>query len=86
MDDIIQLSRDPRFTGDNVDGVRAYFTCADNDTPDHVTEIKLIFVPVDKNGHDILVINLPEEELAMSAVEDFTKPCPSACDVDSPLY
>ncbi len=87
MDDIIQLSRDPRFNNGNVSGVRAYFTCANGDTPDHVTEISLVFVPIDQNGHDILVISTPGgEDVSMSAVEDFTKPCPSACDLDSPLY
>src|ERR1044072_9410501 len=82
MDDIIRLSRDPRFTGKNIGGVRAYFTCADNDTPDNVTEITLIFVPIDKDGNDMMVIDLPQEGVVVSAVEDFTKPCPSACDVN----
>ena len=85
LDDIMQLSRDPRYQ--NISGVRAYFTCAENDTPQNVTEVSLILVPVDQEGNDILEINVPSDSgVVVSAVEDFTKPCPSACDVNSPLY
>jgi hypothetical protein len=72
-----------------ITGFRAYFTCNENDTPDNVTEISLIFVPVGTvNGvPDSDILYFPEPDASLNtAVVDFTKPCPQACDTISPLY
>lgn len=72
-----------------ITGFRAYFTCNENDTPDNVTEISLIFVPVGTvdgvPDSDMLYFAGPDASLT-TAVVDFTKPCPQACDTISPLY
>ena len=41
---------------------------------------KLMLVGVDKDGNDL--INDEKKQF----IYDFTQPCPSTCDVDSPLY
>jgi len=92
VQDILDLVHDYRHRGIEMEGVRAYFTCALPDGTDNTEkcmEISLIFVPVDKDNKDILEIpTIGKEGLkgTESGVEDFTKPCPSVCDVDSPLY
>lgn len=39
-------------------------------------EYKLMFVPVDSKGNDLIDLG----------IYDMTKPCPDCCDVNSPLY
>ena len=69
-------------------GVRAYFAVNkdDEDLPDDITAL---IVPVDLKGNDIINtpagIGLGEDE-GGSEIYDFTTPCPSECDVDSPLF
>ncbi|RAJ04238.1 hypothetical protein LX64_03118 [Chitinophaga skermanii] len=81
--DIKRLSESLQY--EELKGVRAYFTVGQYDSIKDVKEISLIFVPVDKDDRDILEFTF-DEDLSESAVEDFTKPCPQACDKTSPLY
>ena len=68
-------------------GVRAYFAvkASDQALPDDITAL---IVPVDLAGNDIVLnegvgLGAPDFD---SEVYDFTMPCPTECDVDSPLY
>lgn len=76
-------------------GVRAYFAIneADEDLPDDITAL---IVPVDLKGNDIIITpdGLPRNGNAnglgdddpSTEIYDFTTPCPTECDVNSPLY
>lgn len=75
-----------------VSSVRAYIGVAkfenhDTKPPEIRYEEKLLIVGVDKNGKDMIkavdpnVLGDGEGE----DIYDFTKPCPDACDDDSPL-
>lgn len=55
-------------------GVRAYNGIND------LGDFKLMIVAVDKNGNDLI-----DEDKGLY-IYDFTKPCPSDCDNNSPLY
>ncbi|QTE24137.1 hypothetical protein [Polaribacter cellanae] len=49
---------------------------------------KLMIVGVDKNGKDMLKLSSEDADVLDSEggdIYDFTEPCPSACDDDSPL-
>ena len=76
--------------GNKVDGVRAYIGVEET-SPD-VYEEKLMIVGV-KNNKDILPDRKDNDSEIIAMVEDgagsvfdFTKPCPSYCDLNSPLY
>lgn len=57
-----------------VQDVRAYVGIDEND------EQKLMLVGVDENGNDLI------DEANGKIIFDFTKPCPSECDINSPLF
>jgi len=79
ISDIIDLG-----TYHNVEAVRAYICLED---PTDTATSKLVLVPVSDDNKDIL--SVPTAALgdpSGSAIYDFTKPCPEACDVDSPLF
>lgn len=59
---------------EGVANVRAYIGIDENGTN------KLMLVAVNADGNDMI-----NEDLGQF-IYDFTKPCPSICDVDSPLY
>jgi hypothetical protein len=67
-------------------GVRTYFAIkvTDQDLPDEVTAL---VVAVDLKGNDLINTTVglggDEEE---SEIYDFTTPCPTECDTESPLY
>jgi len=64
------------------DSVRAYLAM---EVPGDITTLKIILVPVDPAGNDIL--NVPDGSGTMqSTIYDFTSPCPQLCDIDSPLF
>ncbi|MEJ5996390.1 hypothetical protein WG904_18320 [Pedobacter sp. Du54] len=68
-------------------GVRTYFAIKanDQDLPDEVTAL---VVAVDKEGNDLInttAVGLGEGGDG-SDIYDFTKPCPSECDPESPLF
>lgn len=66
--------------------VRAYLGMSD---PTDVSTLKLVLVPVDVNNNDILSIQVPGiagTEVTQSSVYDLTSPCPSICDIQSPLF
>ncbi|MBL7885293.1 MAG: hypothetical protein JNJ52_00980 [Flavobacterium sp.] len=71
-DDITNLLKD----GDCV-GVRAYLAFG-NDGEDP-TESKLLLVNVNEDSTGV------SKDVIMNGIYDFTKPCPSFCDADSPL-
>ncbi|WP_199118321.1 hypothetical protein [Pedobacter sp. ASV28] len=67
-------------------GVRAYFAVkeGDEDLPDDITAL---IVPVDVKGNDIIATNNGlKDDVDDSDIYDFTKPCPSYCDPNSPLF
>lgn len=66
-------------------GVRAYFAVKreDEDLPDDITAL---IVPVDLKGNDIITTPVGLGDDGSSEIYDFTAPCPSECDVNSPLY
>lgn len=59
---------------DDVQDVRAYIGV------DAAGVNKLMLVGVDKDGNDLI------DDQCQQYIYDFTKPCPSTCDVNSPLY
>lgn len=67
-------------------GVRAYFAvkASDEELPDDITAL---IVPVDLQGNDIVIAPGGavggEDE---TEIYDFTKPCPTECDPNSPLF
>ena len=72
-DDITDLLRDT-----NCVGVRAYLAYG-SDGQDPV-EAKLLLVNVELDGKG------QEVDVIMNGIYDFTKPCPSKCDTNSPLF
>ncbi|RZK81678.1 MAG: hypothetical protein EOO92_04535 [Pedobacter sp.] len=67
-------------------GVRAYFAVkdTDQDLPDDVTAL---IVPVDLAGADIVAHSTGVKgEEDDSDIYDFTQPCPTVCDEESPLF
>ena len=68
-------------------GVRAYFAVKkeDEDLPDDITAL---IVPVDLKGNDIITTppGLGDGDDDGTEIYDFTTPCPSECDVNSPLF
>lgn len=70
----------------SLSGVRAYFAVKVSDMalPDDVTAL---IVPVTKAGSDIVTSpSLLTDGEDDSEIYDFTVPCPSECDTESPLY
>lgn len=70
----------------NVIGVRVYVGLERAEDP---ASVKLIMVPVsgDEGHPDILfLLGSSEEPGTYTTIFDFTKPCPSFCDTNSPLY
>ena len=75
-----------------IKGVRAYFAIKESDMalPDDVTAL---IVPVDLKGNDIITtskVKGPDDDGdgddEDSDIYDFTKPCPTECDPESPLF
>ncbi|KQC01744.1 hypothetical protein [Pedobacter sp. Hv1] len=68
-------------------GVRAYFAVKreDEDLPDDITAL---IVPVNLQGDDIITTppGLGDGDDDGSEIYDFTTPCPTECDVKSPLF
>ena len=66
-------------------GVRAYFDIklTDESLPDPVTAL---VVPVDLKGNDMIMSSDGLGEGDDTGIYDFTKPCPSECDPESPLF
>ncbi len=66
-------------------GVRAYFAvkATDQELPDDITAL---IVPVDLQGNDVVVNPDKLGGVDDTEIYDFTKPCPTECDVKSPLY
>jgi hypothetical protein len=66
--------------------VRAYLGMSD---PTDISTLKLVLVPVDATNNDILSIQVPGDaggDITQSSVYDLTSPCPTICDIDSPLF
>lgn len=72
-DDVTNLLRD-----DTCIGVRAYLAFGSDGRDPAEAKLLLVNVNEDATGASIDVI--------MNGIYDFTKPCPSYCDVNSPLY
>ncbi|WP_343330909.1 hypothetical protein [Polaribacter staleyi] len=77
---------------DGVESIRAYIGVKEstNSKGEKEYEEKLMIVGVDENGKDMLPSatkgnTLAAESADDSGIFDFTDPCPSACDSDSPL-
>jgi len=71
----------------NAIAVRAYLCLEVADDP---STAKVVIVPVDEKGNDIIAIPSPpteqSDQLVQSSIYDFTQPCPQMCDYSSPLY
>ena len=79
MEDITELSHFYKCPS-----VRAYLSMG---IPGDISSLKIVLVPVDASGNDILQIpNGTEAGFAQSTIYDFTSPCPQVCDVNSPLF
>ncbi len=79
MEDIVNLSKFSQCPS-----VRAYLAMGTKDT---ISTLKIILVPVDIKGNDI--ISMPGAtagDPADSTIFDFTSPCPQTCDINSPLF
>ncbi len=66
--------------------VRAYLGMSD---PKDISTLKLVLVPVNDLNQDILEIQVPDGSgglVDQSSIYDLTSPCPSICDVQSPLF
>jgi hypothetical protein len=63
--------------------VRAYLAM---EVPGDVSTLKVVLVPVDAKGNDILEIPAQEGLVEQSTIYDFTSPCPQLCDINSPLF
>lgn len=66
--------------------VRAYLGMSD---PKDISTLKLVLVPVDDLNNDILSIPVPDGSgglVDQSSIYDLTSPCPSICDIQSPLF
>ncbi|MGV3547518.1 MAG: hypothetical protein ACO1N4_10685 [Pedobacter sp.] len=68
-------------------GVRAYFAVKEGDE-DLQDDVTALIVPVDLGGSDIVAHTngLGGDEEDDSDIYDFTQPCPSKCDEESPLF
>jgi hypothetical protein len=67
-------------------GVRAYIGL---DVEGDPTSAKLAIVPIGEKGNDILTVPDGSQKVAgeeESSIFDFTSPCPTACDLNSPLF
>lgn len=69
----------------SLQGIRAYFAVkvADKELPDDVTAL---IVAVDKHGKDIIPTSDALTDAEGSEIYDFTQPCPTQCDPESPLF
>lgn len=65
--------------------VRAYLAM---ETPGDITTLKIVLVPVDAKGNDILSVPVKTDAnvVDQSSIYDFTSPCPQLCDLNSPLF
>lgn len=66
--------------------VRAYLGMS---TPGDISTLKLVIVPVDAKGNDVLNIPVPDGSdglVQQSSIYDLTTPCPQTCDLQSPLF
>lgn len=65
--------------------VRAYLAM---EIPGDISTLKIILVPVDALGNDILSIPGVDGATAteQSTIYDLTSPCPQICDINSPLF
>jgi hypothetical protein len=77
MEDIQELAR---FT--KCPSVRAYLSMT---TPNDISTLKVVLVPVDINNNDVLSVPGPSS-IDESSIFDFTSPCPQTCDINSPLF
>lgn len=77
MTDVASLAEFTKCTS-----VRAYLGMS---TPGDISTLKLVMVPVDDKNNDILSIPVPGGT-TQSSIYDFTSPCPSICDINSPLF
>jgi hypothetical protein len=71
----------------NAKSIRLYLSLQHPEFPYQITGM---LVPVDSNNRDMLTKKLSTDDIASSAtastIYDFTTPCPSLCDTQSPLY
>jgi hypothetical protein len=74
--DIVDLYKKLQEPG--VSSFRAYMALGDKND---MSSIRLLLVAVDINGHDVINKNAADD----SGIFDFTTPCPTQCDKDSPL-
>jgi hypothetical protein len=67
-------------------GIRAYFAVKATDK-DLDNDITALIVPVNKLGNDVITtkVGVGDDE-DDTEIYDFTKPCPSECDEESPLF
>jgi hypothetical protein len=77
MVDITQLAEFYKCTS-----VRAYLAMT---VPGDISTLKIVLVPVDASGNDILSVPTADGA-AQSSIYDFTSPCPQICDINSPLF
>ncbi|MGG9964649.1 hypothetical protein [Ferruginibacter sp. SUN106] len=66
--------------------VRAYLAM---EIPGDISTLKIILVPVDPLGNDILSIPGTDDGAVateQSTIYDLTSPCPQICDINSPLF
>jgi hypothetical protein len=84
MEDILELANN---FGQTSTSVRAYLAM---ESPGEISTLKIILVPIDSKGNDILSVPVGSTEsiaaAQQSSIFDFTSPCPNTCDVDSPLF
>ena len=91
IDDLMAIVKKYTATNENgesfvtLQGVRAYFDIkfTDRELPDPVTAL---IVPVDLKGNDIIYTPQGLGDSEETEIYDFTKPCPSQCDPESPLF
>ncbi|MGZ3765087.1 MAG: hypothetical protein ACXVB0_00165 [Mucilaginibacter sp.] len=86
LEDIKQLRADHP----NARSIRLYLSISDTNYPYRITGM---LVPVDVNNTDMLTMpgqGLTKEEILASStastIYDFTLPCPTVCDTQSPLF
>ncbi len=66
-------------------GVRAYFAVKESDK-ELADDVTALIVAVDKKGKDIIPTSDGLGGEDGSEIYDFTVPCPTECDPESPLY
>ena len=77
---------------ENVESIRAYIGVKETTNKKGETEFeeKLMIVGVDEKGKDLLPSSTIGKTLATesdeSGIFDFSRPCPTTCDQESPLY